>query len=97
MQQTLPNKTRCRRMENSLQKLQKGTRHHISTQYCSHKTNTLLFLLKKENQPEYIACQTAYTIEYILIKCDFAVITKRNKRIDNILSFVKEVKSYQKI
>ena len=66
--------------------------------------------LPQENQPECIACQTSNTIKCILIECsDFVVFrihfyntnnmsnTFKIIRVDNILSFMKDIKLYQKI
>ena len=82
----------------------------ISRLSVSHTRLTHSFILKQEQQPQCLTCQTTCTIRHILVECRaFAVIRKRffkvnslidlfeNVKIDYVLSFLRETGLYQKI
>ena len=75
-----------------------------------HTRLTHSYLLKKEDQPECIACQAPLTIKHILIDCvDFAPIRSlyfnvqslkdlfQTVSVDNILSFLKHIGIFYKL
>ena len=82
----------------------------ISRLRIGHTRLTHSFILKQEPQPQCLTYQTTCTVKHILIEYRaFAVIRKRffkvnnstdlfeNVKIDDILSFLREIELYQKI
>ena len=81
------------------------SRLRIGRTYFSH-----WFILRKENPPECIACQEAYSVKHVLIDCtDLGLIRSRfyhvpdmktlfdTVNVDSILTFIKEVNLFSKI
>ena len=82
----------------------------ISRLRIGHTMFTHAFILKQEPQLQCLTCQTTCTVKHILIECKaFAAIRKRffkvtsltemfeNIKIDDILSFLREIVLYEKI
>ena len=68
------------------------------------------FIFKQEEQPQCIARQTTYTIKHFLLECRDLTLIKQcffnsnntkdlfeNVNIDDILSFLREIKLYLKL
>ena len=82
----------------------------ISRLRIGHTRLTHSFILKQELQPQCLTCQTTCTVKHIFIECRaFAVIRKRffkvnslsdvfeNVKINDVLSFLREIGLYEKI
>ena len=75
-----------------------------------HSRLTHSFILKQEQQPQCLTCQTPCTIKHVLLECKVFNDTRKhyfhansmkdlfeNVHMDNVLSFLKETGLYQKI
>ena len=95
-------------METSISKIKNGTSHYIQTAYRSYKTHS--FILKQEQPPQCLTCQTPYTIKHILMKCAVLATARdghfktdnmrdlfENINMDDVLSFLREAELYLKI
>ena len=82
----------------------------ISRLRIGHTRLTHSFILKQEQQPQCLTCQSPCALKHILMECrEFALIKKRffivnslidlfkNVKIDDVLSFLQETGLYQKI
>ena len=82
----------------------------LSRLRIGHPRITHSYLLEGKQQPMCYACQTKYTVKYILIECiDLANVRKtfysannmkelfQNTEINNVISFLKTVKLNTKI
>ena len=82
----------------------------ITRLHIGHSRLTHSFILKQEQQPQFLTCQTPSTIKHILLECKVFNGTRKryfhentmkdlfeNVHMDNFLSFLKETGLEQKI
>ena len=82
----------------------------IPVLHIGHTRLTHSFILKQEQQPQCASCQTPCTVKHFLVECKaFALIRKRffntnnmkdifeKVNMDDVLSFLREKRLYQKI
>ena len=81
----------------------------IARLHVGHTRLTHSFILKQEQPPLWLTCQTPYTIKHILVECSVLATAKErhfkadnirdlfeNINMDNVLSFLREAELYLK-
>ena len=108
-QQTPDYKSRNRRMEGRIQKILLGRDYPILFMY-GHTDITHRYLIKQEEPPWCVGCQTPYSVKHLLIDCVnltpkrqyFYTVNNMEElfehvKVDKILAFLKAVGLYRRI